>query len=599
MRLSGYIVFVAATLTICAARAAEDVDWRDCVQEQDRELQASGCTRVLARGEAESQKNRSIAHNNRGNAYSVQGQKDRAIAEYDESTRLDPNYAIAYRNRGLAYYDKGDKNQALVEYDSAIRIDPKYVNAYISRAYAYDNMRQKDRAIADLDQALRLDPKNAMAFRNRGGVYLDKGENDRAIADLDQAIRIDPKDAYAYNNRGRAYDAKGDKNRAIADYDVAIRLDPKYSWPYNNRGTAYTSKGEHDRALADFDQAIRLDPRNASAYRNRGLAYFAKGDKDRAIADYDEALRIDPKYVYAYDNRGYTYSLKGDKERARADFKMALSLNPDDPWAKQGLAKLDGGSASPSPTPVTASCAGLGKRVALIIGNAAYPTATLRNPANDADDVARVLKEQLCFDVIEVKNATRAAFENAIGEASAKAEGADVALFYYAGHGMQFQQTNYLLPVDTRLTSEYDAVHANISAQDVISTLEARAKVTLAFLDACRDNPLEEDFKQRIKTLGRAFGEDRGLAPMTVRSSETLVVFATRPNQRAADGTGRNSPFTEAFIQHIVAPGKDIELVMRDVAASVRAKTNGKQVPQRLTELEHGVTLAPGPTPAR
>jgi Caspase domain len=162
------------------------------------------------------------------------------------------------------------------------------------------------------------------------------------------------------------------------------------------------------------------------------------------------------------------------------------------------------------------------------------------------------------------------------------------------GHGMQFEQTNYLLPVDSKMANEYDAIHGNISAQEVIAILEARAKVVLVFLDACRNNPIEEDFKRRLaSSLGRGFGETRGLAPMTSGSSETLVVFATRPNERADDGAGRHSPFTQAFLEHIATPGEDIELVMRDVTASVRAKTNGHQTPQRLTELEHGVTLVP------
>ena len=242
----------------------------------------------------------------------------------------------------------------------------------------------------------------------------------------------------------------------------------------------------------------------------------------------------------------------------------------------------------------TVNCS-FGKRVALVVGNAAYPTGSLVNPTNDADDVTAILRDRLCFKVIPVKDATYAVFSQKIGEFAESADGADIALFYYAGHGMQFQQTNLLMPVDAKMGNEYEALHGNISAQDVVTLLESRSKATLVFLDACRDNPLEEDFRKRMKVAQRSYGETRGLAPMAKLGAETLVVFATRPNDRADDGQGRNSPFTSAFLQYIATPNKDIEMVMRDVTALVRQTTNGRQVPQRLTELEHGLMLLPSP----
>jgi uncharacterized caspase-like protein len=114
---------------------------------------------------------------------------------------------------------------------------------------------------------------------------------------------------------------------------------------------------------------------------------------------------------------------------------------------------------------------------------------------------------------------------------------------------LQFQETNLLLPVDAKLANEYDAVHGSISAQDVVAMLESRAKVSLVFLDACHNNPLADDFRRRMNLAQRGFVEMRGLAPMTSHGSETLVVFATRPNDSADDGTGRNSPFASAFLE--------------------------------------------------
>jgi len=185
---------------------------------------------------------------------------DRAIADFTEAIKLNPNYAAAYHNRGLAYYLK----------------------------------RDYDRAIADCTEAIRLNPNSAITYNNRGRVYSDKKDYDRAIADYTEAIRIDPYYATAYINRGLAYYNKKDYDRAIADFTQAIRLNPNYARAYNDRGAAYDSKRDYDRAIADYTEAIRLNPNSATAYNNRGMAYYYKRDYDKAIADCTEAIRIEP-----------------------------------------------------------------------------------------------------------------------------------------------------------------------------------------------------------------------------------------------------------------------------------------------------------------
>jgi tetratricopeptide (TPR) repeat protein len=174
-----------------------------------------------------------------------------------------------YRYRANAYANKGDYDRAIADYTEAIKLDPNDFLAYRNRGGVYHHIKGDfDRAIADYTQAIRLDPNDEYTFEVRGYAYAFKGEHDRAIADYTQAIKLNPNYSFAYNNRGFAYFAKGDFDRAIADYTQAIRLDPNYSLAYNNRGLAYNRKGDSTRARADYRTALQLDPNNELARKN-------------------------------------------------------------------------------------------------------------------------------------------------------------------------------------------------------------------------------------------------------------------------------------------------------------------------------------------
>jgi len=263
----------------------------------------------------------------RGTAYHFT-ERQRAIADYSEAIRLDPNYALAYHNRGRAYVEKNEHDRAIADYSEAIRLDPKYAAACEGRGLAYFYKKEYDRAIADYSEVIRLDPKYAAAYHNRGRAYVEKNERDRAIADYSEAIRLDPKNMDAYLSRGLTYAEKKEYDRAIADYSEAIRLDPKYAVAYVARGLTYAEKKEYNRAIADYSEASRLDPEYATTYLSRGLAYADKKEYDRAIADYSEALRLNPKYAATYLSRGLAYAYKNEYDRAIADYSEAIRLDP-------------------------------------------------------------------------------------------------------------------------------------------------------------------------------------------------------------------------------------------------------------------------------
>jgi hypothetical protein len=241
---------------------------------------------------------------------------------------------------------------------------------------------------------------------------------------------------------------------------------------------------------------------------------------------------------------------------------------------------------------VSGNAAFADKRVAFVVGNSAYRNvAPLANPAIDAKSMAKLLRN-VGFDVVEGANLTRDKMTERLLEFGKKAEGADVALFFYAGHGIAVNGTNYLLPVDADLKSEMDVkLGAAINVDLTLEQTMNDAKVKLVFLDACRDNP----FAAKIRTAKatRSVSVQTGLAEM--KSGEgTLIAFATGPGQTALDGeVGTNSPFTRALMANIATPGVEIQQAMTRVRAQVNEETSKNQLPWGHTNLIGSVYLNP------
>src|SRR6266436_2567152 len=246
---------------------------------------------------------------------------------------------------------------------------------------------------------------------------------------------------------------------------------------------------------------------------------------------------------------------------------------------------------------VSANSALADKRVAFVVGNGAYKNvAPLPNPAIDAKSMARVLRN-VGFDVVEGVNLTRDTMTAKLLDFGKKAEGADVAVFFYAGHGIAIDGANYLLPVDADLKSEMDVkLGAAINVDLTLEQTMSDAKVKLVFLDACRDNPFAAKIRSAKAT--RSVNVQTGLAEM--KSGEgTLIAFATGPGQTALDGeVGTNSPFTRALLANLTEPGVEIQQAMTKVRAQVNEETQKQQLPWGHTNLIGSVYLNPAAAPA-
>lgn len=224
--------------------------------------------------------------------------------------------------------------------------------------------------------------------------------------------------------------------------------------------------------------------------------------------------------------------------------------------------------------------------VALIIGNSNYPDMPLANPVNDANDVAKTF-EEMGFIVDKVLDADKEQMAMAIDRFSKKMSTTKVAVFYYAGHGMQVDGQNYLIPVahstSGEITDESQVSYRAINASEVLSAMENnKVKFAMVVLDACRNNP--------IKGSGR--GKLKGLASIDAPVG-SLVMYSTKAGDVATDGTGRNSPFTTAFLQNIVTPGLDVNLLPSRLTKTVSELTNGIQTPGSYIQLTESFTFVP------
>jgi hypothetical protein len=230
------------------------------------------------------------------------------------------------------------------------------------------------------------------------------------------------------------------------------------------------------------------------------------------------------------------------------------------------------------------------KRIALVIGNSSYSFAPLTNHVNDADDLTAALR-RLHFDVTEIKNLAIRAFDDALDKFVEHAKDADIAMFFFSGHGVQIDHRGYLAPVDIRAETESSALRELVAIQEVVSRIENAAKVSVIVLDACRDSPLQERLRRIAESKNKALERPKGLPYVPIAGSDTLVVYATVPGEIALDGPGRNSPFTTALLEHIETPGLDVEVMFKLVTAGVLSATGGKQQPERLSRLQSVIVL--------
>src|SRR6195256_6373996 len=236
------------------------------------------------------------------------------------------------------------------------------------------------------------------------------------------------------------------------------------------------------------------------------------------------------------------------------------------------------------------------KRVALVLGNSNYKNAAVvPNPVNDAAAVAATLKGA-GFDIVDSRlDLTASEMRRALRDFADQARDSDVAVIYYAGHGIEIDGTNYLIPTDATLQRDTDVYDEAFSLDRILLTTEPARQLRLVIVDACRNNPFAETMKRTVSSRTVS----RGLARIEPTTTNTLVAFAAKAGLTALDGNSKNSPYATALIKHIATPGLDVRRAFGFVRDDVLQATGNRQEPYVYGSLGgEDVALVPAPKPA-
>lgn len=497
--------------------SASQRTWTACKGSTDAQAVIRACTRII-KGR-ESRKHKGAAYSNRGSAYSVLVKDyERAIADFNKALKLFPNF-----------------------------------NAYYNRGYIYAIHGKSDLAIRDLSKALKYNANAAIAYTYRGFAYAQKQNFSKAHQDLNKALRIDGGNADAYHFRGYTFALQKSYENALEDFTSALKINPNSDTFLNDRAYVYQEMGQPRLALKDASEAIRINPKNAKLYAQRSKALLAIGMVEPARSDLEKAIALDPSLKQGPNYPTYLAKLEA-AEKAEPAQQIVTAADPD-------------------PLPLTV--APVGRRVALVIGNSNYSSVTsLPNPGRDATAVADAFRKLGFAEVTKISDLSKVAMERALLDFADKADGADWAVVYYAGHGMEMDGRNYVIPVDANLKRDRHVKLETVSLDDIVEAAGGARKFKLVILDACRDNP----FLSRMKRTSATRSIGRGLARVEP-SSGVLVAYAARAGQVALDGDGDRSPYVSALLKHVHEPGLDVSLMFRKVRDTVMRLTGNRQQP--------------------
>jgi tetratricopeptide (TPR) repeat protein len=489
----------------------------------------------------------------------------------------------AHAKRGGLYGETRQFDRMMVDFDEIVRIAPQNPLVYVVHAGGVMMQRDYDRALAELEKALAMQPSLAEAYAIRSNIYLRKVNYDRAMADSTKAIGLKPDVSMAWAVRALAQLEQGNSAAALTDLNEAIRLDPRDETYRLLRAEIWFRQGLTADAQAEVDRVQGWNPRSARMQLMRGRMALAQGRTEVALGEMTQAIEQDDQQPFAFATRAAAWERAGRTDLALADYRRALTLPADDKMDRDAQATARERAAALTAIAAKAPAAGAavsvaaappGRRIALVIGMGAYANVpALRNPVNDARAVADLFRRLGFVEVIEREDLTRAKLEEALKDFGDKAGEADWAVIYYAGHGVEMNGVNYLVPVDAKLARADHVEDEAVTLTRVLSKAEAARQLRMVILDACRNNPF-----RMAAAEGRSRSLGRGLSAVEPARG-VLVAYAARDGTTADDGDSEHSPFAQALLANLETPGVEINIMFRRVRDQVLARTNNVQEP--------------------
>ncbi len=421
------------------------------------------------------------------------------------------------------------------------------------------------------------------------GVAKFRSKDYNAVVDLFTTFLATPshnkrfdEDLYFY--RGQSYYHLGDYNKALDDFNKALTLE------HYNRGTiywyqarCYDKLGKVSEAEASYAEAVAAAEKNkkvsAQILADRAQYHARHGNKSAADKDLAAAKNLDPGSKEISGKQVTSAPATVPNRTASEDKKTVIVKNNPNTTQRSESERANAQQAAPRSqantellTAIAATYKGE-KRYALVIGNSSYgkEIGTLRNPLNDATDVATELRKS-DFEVQLVTNATYVQMREAMRKFQEKLTAGPrdqtVGLFYYAGHGLAYQDENYLVPIDADVKFEDDITRMCFPVQKmVLGNMErTNSRMNIVILDACRNNP----FPATNRSISGGLGEMK-------KARGSFIAYATSPGSVASDGSGRNGLYTQELIKALRRPGLTIEQVFKEVRMNVLRMSGDKQ----------------------
>jgi tetratricopeptide (TPR) repeat protein len=566
--------------------------------------------------------NASGGYTRRGEAWRLKGDLAKAMQDHDKAIELERT-AEAFNNRALVWKDQNQLDRAIADFSEALLIDPKFFLAYVNRGETWRTQGRLEQALNDLNKAVSLDPKSPIALSYRGAVLRDRGDLKQSVADYNEALKNVPDFVLAYVGRGLTQEKLGNIANARTDFEKALALTPdadgSLARPARElAGVRLTAIAEAELAKAkaaeessiskagaiesekaEADKSVRLAARQRAqseekarekataearakeelqARLNAEVEARVKEQVDRraavAAAAAEARVNAEAQARAAANARELAEAeakVKADIE-AKANAKLEERLRAEIRAHEQQAALREAAKLAADRLRLTKE---RGVRIALVIGNSNYQAVpVLPNPKKDADAVAASFTKLGFQTVVSEGDLTRSQFLNKLRQFEDIAATSDWAVIYFAGHGLEMDGTNYLLPIDVQLKADRDVQDEAISLDRVLHATERARKLHLVILDSCRDNPFLVKMKKTMAS--RSIG--RGLARIEPDGG-TLVAYAAREGQISRDGNGEHSPFTTAFLKHVEDPNLEINMLFRRVRDDVLEETQRLQEP--------------------